>query len=217
MNRLSKSKIKICGIKEIDTLDCCIKNKVEYFGLIFFKKSPRNILYKDAQKLLNHSKNKNISSVGVFVNESIEDLKNILNSLNLDYLQLHGDEDNEYINSIKKVNKKIKVIKNIPINSFKDFFKTENYFNADMFLFDYKPLKHELPGGNAKTFDWNIIKDIKIIKPWFLSGGINIGNINDIKNFIIPYGIDISSGVEDKLGIKNNNKISKLINRYESK
>ena len=85
-----------------------------------------------------------------------------------------------------------------------------------MFLFDYKPLKHELPGGNAKSFDWGLLKKIRISQPWFLSGGINVNNINDIKNFIIPYGIDISSGVEDKPGIKNKDKISNLIKKYES-
>lgn len=85
-----------------------------------------------------------------------------------------------------------------------------------MFLFDYKPSKDELPGGNAKTFSWDLISDIKIDKPWFLSGGININNINKIKNYKIPYGIDISSGVEDKLGIKSNNKITSLLKFYGS-
>ena len=216
MTLLNKSKIKICGIREIDTLDCCIKNQVEYFGLIFYEKSPRNILYKDAQKILTYSKDKKISSVGVFVNEAIEDLESILDSLKLNCVQLHGEENNFYISLLKKKIKKIKIIKNIPIHSSKDFFKTEKYPDTDMFLFDYKPLKHELPGGNAKSFDWELLKKIRISQPWFLSGGINVNNINDIKNFIIPYGIDISSGVEDKPGIKNKDKISNLIKKYES-
>ena len=86
-----------------------------------------------------------------------------------------------------------------------------------MFLFDYKPLNYELPGGNAKTFDWKLIRGINVTKPWFLSGGININNIKEIKNYAIPYGIDISSGVEDKLGIKNNYKIISLLKIYDSK
>ena len=217
MSHLNKTKIKICAIKEIDTLDCCIKNNVDYFGLIFYKKSPRNINYKEAMKLISYSKSKKISSVGVFVNESTEDLKNILKSLNIGYVQLHGKEDNEYIKLIKKNNKKIKIIKSIPINSSKDLLKLEKYPNADIFLFDYKPLKNELPGGNAKTFNWNFLRNKNIIKPWFLSGGINIKNINEIKKYIIPYGIDISSGVEDRLGIKSDEKISMLIKKYESK
>ena len=68
-----------------------------------------------------------------------------------------------------------------------------------------------------KKFNWSLLKGIKIEKPWFLSGGININNINDIKNYAIPYGIDVSSGVEEKLGIKNNKKIVSLVNVYGSK
>ena len=85
------------------------------------------------------------------------------------------------------------------------------------FLFDYKPSKNQLPGGNAKKFDWGLIRDVKLDKDWFLSGGINITNINEIKNYVIPYGIDISSGVENEPGIKNNDKITSLVKLYESK
>ena len=213
---MNKSKIKICGIKNIKTLDCCIKNKVDFFGLIFYKKSPRNINIKDALNLIQHSKNKKIKSVGVFVNEPINRLNLLLHKLKVDYVQLHGNEDDRYIYEIKKLNS-IKVIKNIPIQNSEDLLIIKNYTNADMFLFDYKPKENELPGGNSKQFSWELIKNIEIGKPWFISGGINIGNINKIINFTIPYGIDISSGVEEKPGIKNNNKITSLIKFYESK
>ena len=125
-------------------------------------------------------------------------------------------ENNSYISYIKNTKKKIKVIKVISIDSISDFNITKKYPDADMFLFDYKPSKNELPGGNAKSFNWELLKHIKTNKKWFLSGGINISNIKDIENLAIPYGIDISSGVEDKPGIKNNAKISGLIKHYES-
>ena len=211
---MSKSKIKICGIKNIETLYCCIINKVDFFGLIFYDKSPRNIKLEEASKLIEHSKDDLISSVGVFVDEPIDQIKQILSKIKLDYIQLHGEENNDYIKEIKK-NKLIKIIKNIPINSTKDFMKIKNYNNTDMFLFDYKPKKNELPGGNAKKFSWEILSNLLIEKPWFLSGGINKDNINTIKNFIIPYGIDISSGVEEKIGIKSNDKITSLLKIYE--
>jgi phosphoribosylanthranilate isomerase len=213
---LNKPKIKICGIKDIGTLECCIKNKVDFFGLIFYKKSPRNISIDDALKLIHHSKNKKIKSVGVFVNEPIDKLNLILKKLKVDYIQLHGEEDERYISEVKKHNS-IKIIKNIPIQDPVDLLTVNNYPNADMFLFDYKPMKNELPGGNSKKFSWELIKNIEIDKPWFISGGINIKNINKINNFTIPYGIDISSGVEEMLGIKSNNKITLLIESYESK
>ena len=211
-----KSKIKICGIKDISTLRCCIKNKVDFFGMIFYKKSPRSIKIKEAKNLIKYIQNKSIFSVGVFVNEPINQILQMIKKLKIDYVQLHGEENYDYINEIKKVIS-IKIIKNIPIKYSKDFLNTKKYSNVDMFLFDYKPSKDELPGGNAKTFSWDLISDIKIDKPWFLSGGINIHNINEIKNYAIPYGIDISSGVEDKLGIKSNGKITSLLKFYDTK
>ena len=95
--------------------------------------------------------------------------------------------------------------------------KIEKYPNADFLLFDYKPTAEELPGGNAKKFSWDLIKDIKTDQPWFLSGGISIKNINEIKNFAIPYGIDISSGVEVSPGNKSISKINSLFQFYDSK
>ena len=83
-----------------------------------------------------------------------------------------------------------------------DLEKVYKYDSADYFLFDYKPKKNELPGGNSKSFDWNIIRNYSLKTPWFLSGGINLSNINIVKSKIYPFGIDLSSGVEKELGIK---------------
>ena len=171
---------------------------------------------KDALNLVDYSKNKRIKSVGVFVNEPVNHLNLLLKKLKLDYVQLHGEEDDRYISEIKKSNS-VKIIKNIPIQESADFLIIKNYPNADMFLFDYKPTENELPGGNSKQFSWELIRNIDIDKPWFISGGINIENINMIDNFIIPYGIDISSGVEEEPGIKSNNKITSLMKSYGSK
>ncbi len=211
MPLLSKSKIKICGIKNLDTLDFCIKNKVNYYGLIFYKTSPRNISIKKAKKLLEYSKNKKILSVGVFVDYNLKELSKLLKNLNFDYIQLHGKEDDKYIKYLKEKNK-INVIKVISIKNLKDFKNITNFPNSDMFLFDYKPEVNELPGGNSKKFDWKLLKNIKINKPWFISGGINENNIMQIKNYVIPYGIDISSGVEVKRGMKSNQKIKSIVN-----
>ena len=213
---MNNSKIKICGIKDIDILNCCIQYKIDFFGLIFYEKSPRNIEIDDAIKLVDYSKNKKINSVGVFVNENINDLDIKIKKIKIDYIQLHGTENNDYIKNIKNKNK-IKVIKAISINSIGDFNKTKYYNDVDAFLFDYKPILGELPGGNAKNFNWEFLKNINIDKDWFISGGINIKNINEINKFAIPYGIDISSGVEVDRGIKSKQKIIELKKNYESK
>jgi len=204
---------KICGLKEKDSILCCEANNVNLFGLIFYEKSPRNITFKDAEELVKFSKNLRISPVGVFVNHKINDLKDIIRSLNLNYIQLHGDENQHYINEIKK-SFDIKIIKKFSIKDEKDLIKLNDINNIDYLLFDYKPNENELPGGNSKSFDWNLLKDAKIKLPWFVSGGINESNIKNIKKTINPNGIDLSSGVEESLGKKSNKKINNLYRLY---
>jgi len=206
--------IKICGIQNEDTLYCCDKNNVDFFGMIFYEASPRHISIQNAKKLQKVSNKLNINGVGIFVNKNIEELKQIVRETQLRFVQLHGLESDLYIDDLKKIG--IKTIKSISISSDHDLKKIDNYKNADYFLFDYKPLKGELPGGNAKSFDWNILKDLKTDKPWFLSGGINSNNIQQILDDINPFGIDLSSGVEKELGIKDNHIINNFIRKIQN-
>ncbi len=202
---------KICGIKDTETLLCCEKNNVNFFGMIFYQKSPRYISIEIAKKLQEISKELNIDGVGVFVNKNINEIQEIINNLQLKFVQLHGSEDDLYIETLKKIG--IKTIKSISVGNEKDLNKIDNFKNADYFLFDYKPLKNELPGGNSKSFNWNILKNLKTNKSWFLSGGININNIDHISNDIKPFGIDLSSGVEKELGIKDNDIINNFMEK----
>ena len=206
-------KFKICGLKEKDSILCCEANKVDFFGLIFYKKSPRNISYKDAKELINFAKDLRIIPVGVFVNQGISDLKDIIIYLNLKYIQLHGDESQEYIDEIKNTFD-LKIIKKFSIESEKDLVKVNQINNIDYLLFDYKPSLGELPGGNSKSFDWNLLKNAQIKLPWFVSGGINESNIKNIKKTLNPNGIDLSSGVEESLGKKSNKKINNLLRSF---
>ncbi len=201
--------VKICGIKSIETLFCCENNRVNYFGMIFYEKSPRNISYEDAKILQGNSKKLKIEGVGVFVNKELKDIQKYINDLDLKIIQLHGDEDNEYINHLKKL--KTKVIKKISIRDNADLKKLNKYSKADFFLFDYKPEVNELPGGNAKSFDWDVLKNLRTNKPWFLSGGVNITNIKYIKSKINPFGVDLSSSLEKELGIKDNQIINNFM------
>ena len=206
--------IKICGIQNKDTLLCCEKNNVNFFGMIFFQKSPRNISFEDASILQKISEDLNINGVGVFVNNNINEIQEIIRNLKLRFVQLHGSENEEYIKTLKKTG--IKIIKSISISHKNDLRRVYNYNSADYFLFDYKPNKSELPGGNAKSFDWNILKLLEIDKPWFLSGGINTNNIQKIINDLNPPGIDLSSGVEKELGIKDNGIINNFIEKLNN-
>ena len=204
---------KICGLREKDSLICCEANKVDFFGLVFYEKSPRNINHNKAKQLVEFSKNLSIKPVGVFVNHKISDLKNIIRLLNLKYIQLHGEENQSYINEIKK-EFKLKIIKKISIKNQGDLNKINDIENIDYLLFDYKPKSNELPGGNSKSFDWSLLKEVTIKLPWFVSGGINESNIKNIQKTINPNGIDLSSGVEQSLGIKSNKKINNLFRLF---
>ena len=206
--------IKICGIKNTDTLFCCEDNKIKFFGMIFYTKSPRNISFKNASILQKISKRLNINGVGVFVNKNINELEEIIVNLKLRFVQLHGSEDEEYIKTIKKIG--VKIIKSISVSDKNDLEKINKYKSVDYFLFDYKPLKNELPGGNSKSFDWSILKNLNTDKPWFLSGGINSSNIQQILKEVNPLGIDLSSGVEKELGIKDNRIINNFIEKIKN-
>ena len=203
--------IKICGIKNQDTLICCENNNINFFGMIFYPKSPRNITIENAYKLNKISEKLNINGVGVFVNKDINELQEIIKYVNLKYVQLHGSEDELYIKNLKKFG--VKIIKSISVSNKDDLKKINYYQTADYFLFDYKPKKNELPGGNSKSFDWNILKSLKTDKPWLLSGGINLNNIQQILVDINPCGVDLSSGVEKELGIKDNQIINNFIEK----
>ena len=204
---------KICGLREKESLICCEANKVDFFGLVFYEKSPRNINHNKAKQLVDFSKNLSIKPVGVFVNHKISDLKNIIRLLNLKYIQLHGEENQSYINQIKE-EFKLKIIKKISIKNQSDLNKINDIENIDYLLFDYKPKSNELPGGNSKSFDWSLLKGVTIKLPWFISGGINESNIKNIQKTINPNGIDLSSGVEVSKGIKSNLKINNLFKKF---
>jgi phosphoribosylanthranilate isomerase len=204
---------KICGLRKKESLICCEENKVNFFGMIFYEKSPRNITFNQAKTLTDISKELTIKPVGVFVDHNLKNLKKIILSLNLKYIQLHGNEDQSYINEIKK-QFSLKIIKKISIKNSEDINDINIYSNIDYLLFDYKPNNNELPGGNSKSFDWNLLNDLKIDLPWFISGGINETNIKNIQNLLNPNGIDLSSGVEESIGIKSNIKINNLFKKF---
>ena len=204
---------KICGLKNKESLLCCEKNNVDFFGMIFYGKSPRNITFNEAETLISTSRKLKIKPVGVFVDHEINDLKKIISSLNLKHIQLHGSEDQLYINEIKN-QFDVKIIKKISIRNSEDLNTINEIKNIEYLLFDYKPDNNELPGGNDKSFDWNLLKGQEIKLPWFISGGINETNIKKIQNLLNPNGIDLSSGVEVSEGIKSNLKINNLFKKF---
>ena len=194
-------KIKICGLFREEDIDFVNEAKPDYVGFVFAK-SHRQVSKEISQKLKNKL-NKNILSVGVFVNEDINKAAEIANADIIDLIQLHGDEDDNYINELKKVCNK-KIIKVIKVKSGQDIIRWRNC-QSDWLMFDAGM-------GEGKTFDWNLLKSF--IRPYFLAGGINENNLEQAMKHN-PYCIDVSSGVETNK-VKDREKILNIVRRVRN-
>lgn len=207
-------KIKICGLKRIEDIEIVNKYNPDYIGFVFAE-SKRLIDFEQAAKL-KKKLNEDILAVGVFVDHDIEDIIYLIDNGIIDMVQLHGNEDKEFIDSLKSFNSNTKVIKSIEIknnennennkikNDDKDNFLDKiSYWDesaADYLLLDSGK-------GTGKVFDWRVIEDIK--KPFFLAGGISNENIKEVQK-INPFAVDLSSGAEEN-GVKSSKKIAKIM------
>jgi phosphoribosylanthranilate isomerase len=187
-------KLKICGMKFPENILKVGALLPDFMGFIFWEKSSR---YFDGEipRLPKY-----IKKVGVFVDESIENIQSKIEKYNLDCIQLHGTESVEFCQKLKEI--PIEIIKVFSIKDNFDFEILREFESVcDYFLFD---TKGELPGGNGATFDWNLLKKYPSNKPFFLSGGIGIEEIKLLKIMNLPvYGIDVNSKSETEPGLKN--------------
>lgn len=193
------TRIKLCGISRMSDIEMVNHLKPEYIGFVFWRNSKRFISFDEARKL-KKLVSKDIKVVGVFVDAEVEQIATLLNENTIDIAQLHGNEDEEYINTLRKLSDN-QIIKAFRINNSHDIINVDSC-NADYVLLDSGT-------GSGKTFDWELIK--KIERPFFLAGGINIQNVNRAIDEIHPYAVDISSGIETD-GIKNIEKMIAFVN-----
>ncbi len=190
-------KIKICGQNNPAIINHCLDLNITYQGLIFYEKSPR-FMDMDTLALVNqYFKIHKDKFVGVFVNPSINEIKNKLEIFDFDTIQLHGNEDQDFISEVKNSFKK-KIYKSI---SPKDF-KTTELIDVDRFLIEAKPSSNQMPGGNNTTWDWSDFKNIKKL-PYIISGGLNVTNIKKAISLTGTDFVDINSGVEEQPGEKS--------------
>ena len=177
----------------------------DLMGFIFYEKSKR--FFNQPEINLNNK----VKRVGVFVNENIQEIKNKIKKYKLDYVQLHGEENVNFCHSLQPFAKIIKVFK-IDYNF--NFKKTEEFEEVcDYFLFD---TKSQLHGGSGKKFDWDLLKNYNCKKDFFLSGGIDISDIEEIKKIVNSYpiaGIDVNSKFELDNLEKDKEKINLLIKK----
>ena len=203
----SQFQVKVCGLTKLNQIKELIDLKVDFLGFIFYEKSPRYVLnHLSLEQIseINHQ-----AKVGVFVNEDLEKIIEISGQADLNFIQLHGDETEEFISELRqKLNSKIGIIKVIRVGSQKSEVINEIQKISNL-LFD---TDSKAFGGTGKTFDWNILNDIKIPIPYFLSGGISLENAGDLKNINQkPIALDINSKFEIEPGNKDLEKIKEFI------
>lgn len=196
-------KVKICGLRRIDDIEFINKLRPDYAGFVFAESKRQvdiNLAYKLISKL-----DKNIKTVGVFVNESIDKVLNTAMTLKLNILQFHGDETMDYIKHFKD----FIVWKAIRVKCKSDIEKI-NQYDVDAVLLDSFTTGNY--GGTGRRFDWDILREFKINIPVILAGGLNASNIEDAIKKVKPYAVDVSSGVETE-GHKDFNKIKEFIKK----
>lgn len=176
----------------------------DYMGFIFFEPSPRFVGRNFEMPMLPSS----IKRVGVFVNATTEEMVDKVHKFQLDYLQLHGNEPADQLEALGEKN--VKLIKVFSVDDTFDFAVTEAYLpHVDYFLFD---TKGKYFGGNAKKFNWEILRKYDQEIPFFLSGGIGpaeLEGLNNIKNFNL-HAVDVNSGVEVAAGLKDLQKVNEV-------
>ena len=205
-------KVKMCGISKVETIPAVVEAKPDYMGLVFAP-SKRQVTVEQAKILIeelhkqciNHYDTKVVKTVGVFVNETLDNLVRIADTANLDAVQLHGDEDETFIQSLKE-RTNVEVWKAVQIRTAADAEKWIDS-SADMLLFD--AYHKDERGGTGEVFDWSSLDEFE--RPFMLAGGIDSTNVARAIRSVRPYGIDISSGIETN-GVKDDEKIKAFTN-----
>ncbi len=211
------TKIKICGLKEPETLETTIQAGADFVGFVFFPKSPRNVDLQEAATLVSQIENRT-ASVALTVNASDDQIESINTTVNPDWFQLHGSETLERVIEVKKLTQK-PVIKAFGVATQADIDQAMPYKEAvDFMLFDAKPPPDgkSLPGGNGLSFDWTLMKNVEKQMQYMLSGGLNPENVQSAIELTGASAVDVSSGVESAPGIKDPQKIRAFIEAARS-
>lgn len=204
---------KICGINSRDAVRESIDGGADFVGLVFYPRSPRAVTAIEAAQLV-HGIPDHVSKVGLFVDLGDDMMTAILSQVSLDLLQLHGAETPARVQEIRQLTN-IPVMKAIRVATECDITEANSYVDvADRILFDAKAppdMKGALPGGNAVTFDWNLLAGRKWPCPWMLSGGLHAGNVAAAIATSGTPSVDVSSGVESSPGIKDSARIREFL------
>ena len=196
------TRIKICGITNVEDARLAAELGSDALGFIFYKGSKRYVDPRDAGRIIS-SLPPFVSAVGVFVNQDLEEILEYARISGIDTVQLHGDETPEICRKLP-----YRRIKAVRVKEAVNIAEVELY-PVQAILFD----KHtdDMYGGTGSSFDWGTLKGLEISKKVILSGGLTPENVSRAISIVKPYGVDVSSGVEDAPGKKNHMKIRKFI------
>ncbi len=188
------TKIKMCGLSRIEDIEAANSIKPDYVGFVFAGISKRRVSAAEAGKLKSKL-DPDVKAVGVFSDDKLDFVASVLNLGIIDAVQLHGSEDEEYIERVRQITDK-PIIKAFIIRSKEDVERAEKS-TADCILLDGGK-------GEGKAFDQSLLKGIK--RPYFLAGGLNPDNVFDAVKALKPYAVDVSTGIETD-GVKDREKM----------
>jgi len=203
--------VKICGLSTPEALDSALTAGADMAGFVFFEKSPRHISFETAHLLGERAAGKALK-VALTVNADDATLSTIIAELKPQLLQLHGSEPPERVADIR-TRFGLPVMKALGLARKDDLAGIARFEAvADWLLFDAKPAPaSDLPGGNGEAFDWGLLRDLKLSKPWLLAGGLTAQNVAEALAATGAPGVDVSSGVESAPGLKDISKIQAFI------
>lgn len=201
--------VKICGINTAVACAAAVAAGAKYVGLVFYPPSPRFVTPAQAREIAAEAP-QDVTKVGLFVDTDDATIATTLADVPLDLLQLHGAEEPERV-AVIRARFGLPVMKALRIAAQADVAAADTYCQvADRLLFDAKPpedMTHALPGGNALVFDWRLLGGRTWPVPWMLSGGLDAANLAQAVRVSRARAVDVSSGVEDRPGVKNADKI----------
>lgn len=206
-----KLQIKICGLTDARGLTAAVDAGAGLVGFVFFRRSPRYVMPETAAELADLVP-RGVKKVGLFVNPTDADLDTVLKAVRLDMIQLHGKETPARVDAVRMLCG-LPVMKALGIETAKDLIDAKAYQDhADWLLFDAKPPKDATrPGGNAKSFDWTLLKTYVGRTPWGLAGGLTRTNVAKALKESGARLVDVSSGVESRPGVKSPAKIRAFV------
>ncbi|MDH5407572.1 MAG: phosphoribosylanthranilate isomerase [Gammaproteobacteria bacterium] len=194
-----RTRAKICGLTRTEDVAAAVEAGADAIGLVFYTPSPRHVDIEHAAKLAK-SAPAFVTVVGLFVNASEADVNSVIDKVDIDLLQFHGDESEAFCRSFNRP-----YIKAVRVASAKDITQADREFStARALLLD--TYVEGTPGGTGESFDWSMIPaDTK--RPLILAGGLNPENVATAIKTVKPYAVDVSGGVESAKGIKDHDKI----------